>query len=127
MNTKRLLEEYKAERQIVWAESARQAQRRKAAEGGVIGAAPLGYVNRRRGDRTWVEVDSGTCPLVAEAFALAADGKRSLRQIVALLEEQGLRTRTGKRLQAVSLQRILTNPFYAGVVRYAGDRFCAYL
>lgn len=124
MDTQALWEMYARERQAGWTAKAKVAMREKARAGELPGRAPLGYVNRRQGNRTWVEVDQEVAPLIKEAFRLAAMKKWSLRKIITVLTAQGLRTQSGKLLEAISLLRILTNPFYAGVVRYEDNETC---
>lgn len=96
------------------AELTRQGMARKAAAGGTVGPAPLGYVNRREGENTWVEIDPVKGPLVQEAFGLATTGKYSIREIAATMDKKGLRSRRGKTVGYSAMRWMLTNSFYAG-------------
>ena len=104
----------------------------KAEVGGTPGLAPLGYLNvttevdgRQIRD---VELDSVRAPLVQDAFRLYASGNYSLAELATILEMRGLRSRATKRTpeQAIGLNRlaeILRNPYYIGLVRYAGKTY----
>jgi site-specific DNA recombinase len=102
-------------------EKARRMMLRKAQAGGLPGCAPVGYLNKRRGEKTWVDVDPDKGPLVVAAFELVVEGKLSLRKVIATLTELGLTSRTGKQVGISSLWSILTNPFYYGTMYYRGD------
>ena len=92
--------------------------RAKSDRGYVIGAARLGYVPSRTHASLGVEhvPDLDVAPLLREAFVLAATG-RSVRQVAAWLAGQGVRGNRGGPVSAATVQRMLTDPFYAGFVR----------
>lgn len=102
----------------------------KLDQGGTPGQAPLGYLNRRMirddgADIRWVEEDPVRGPLMTWAFTEYATGDWSLASLVDALEAKGLRTRgTPKRpskpLGTTSLHRLLSNPYFVGVVAYKG-------
>ena len=73
---------------------ASQGMAEKAARGEYPGCAPLGYTNVKTNEGNTVEIDPTTAPLVREAFLLSAKGL-SLRKIVGLPTEKGLRSRNG--------------------------------
>lgn len=99
-------------------EMIRSGMRRKAEAGGVAGCAPVGYINRRLGDRAWVEIDPVQGPLVREAFELMATGEYSLRKLLAIMTKKGLRSRNGKPMGVSGLWSMLNNPFYISHMRY---------
>jgi len=99
-------------------EQVKRGMRKRAEKGLPTGAVPLGYVLLREGERTWVEVDPATAPLIREMFDLAASGKHSLRQILAAMTEKGLQSRKGAALGVSALRWLLRNPFYLGQVRF---------
>jgi hypothetical protein len=99
-------------------EIAKQAMTARVEAGECPGIAPLGYRNVVIDDRRTVEVDPTAAPLVIEAFHLAAQRKRSLRKIRTELGQRGLVGRNGKPIGVSSLQAVLTNPFYAGLIRH---------
>jgi site-specific DNA recombinase len=112
------------------AQEVMKGMRQKVIQGGTPSRAPLGYLNVRdqtddgREFRT-VSVDIERAPHVIWAFESYATGEWSVAQLVAALEERGLRTRpTPSRPSAVptvtSFHRILTNPYYKGIVTLNG-------
>ena len=102
----------------------------KVAQGGTPMRAPIGYLNVRRTDeqgrevRT-VEVDPERAPLIAWAFEHYAKGETSVTGLLRDLTARGLLTvptpkRPSKALGKNTLYKLLTNPYYAGVIRYKG-------
>jgi site-specific DNA recombinase len=104
-------------------EIAKQAMTTRVEAGECPGQAPLGYQNVVVGTQRTVEVDPSSAPLIMEAFRLAAQRKSSLRKIIAVLQPRGLVGRSGKPMGVSSLQAILTNPFYAGLIRHQGNLY----
>ena len=102
----------------------------KVAQGGTPGRAPIGYLNVRQTDdqgreiRT-VEVDPERAPLIAWAFEQYAGGETSVTALLRDLTARGLLSvpspkRPSSPLGKNALYRVLTNPYYAGVIRYKG-------
>lgn len=102
----------------------------KVAQGGTPGRAPIGYLNVRRTDeqgreaRT-VEVHPERAPLIAWTFERYATGETSVTAPLRDLTARGLLSvptpkRPSKPLGKNALYRVLTNPYYAGVIRYPG-------
>ena len=102
----------------------------KVAQGGTPMRAPIGYLNVRRTDdagreiRT-VDVDPERAPLIAWAFEQYAGGETSVTGLLRDLTARGLLTvptpkRPSKPLGKNTLYKLLTNPYYAGVIRYKG-------
>jgi site-specific DNA recombinase len=129
MNTQDVLDRATTSRRVdlndrlhqIRSEIAKQAMTTRVEAGECPGIAPLGYRNVVVGDRRTVEVDPVMAPLVVEAFRLAAQRKSSLRKILAELGPRGLIGRSGKPLGVSSLQVVLTNPFYAGLICHQGS------
>jgi len=94
--------------------SKEKAQQR--AQAGIYSAKPvLGYLRARPGE---VHVPDPTrVPLIRLAFHLAAVENQSLRTILRTVNELGLTTNAGKPLSLNALHLMLTNPYYAGLVR----------
>ena len=106
--------------------------RQKAIAGGTPTRAPIGYFNIRRRDdngheyRT-VDVDPARAPLVAWAFEAYATGEWTLRALADELTLRGLTTvptpkRPAKAIAPSTLQSMLRNPYYTGIVMYNGAR-----
>ena len=102
----------------------------KVAQGGTPGRAPIGYLNVRQTDeqgreiRT-VKVDPERAPLISWAFERYATGETSFTGLLRDLTARGLMSvpspkRPSRPLGRNALYRVLTNPYYAGVIRYRG-------
>ncbi|QYM76467.1 recombinase family protein [Leucobacter luti] len=112
------------------AQEVMKGMRQKVIQGGTPSRAPIGYLNVRqqtdegREFRT-VVIDPERAPHVAWAFESYAAGGWSVTQLLVELEKRGLRTRpTPARPAAVptvtSFHRVLTNPYYKGIVTMNG-------
>ena len=102
----------------------------KVTQGGTPMRAPVGYLNVRKTDeqgrevRT-VEIDPERAPLIRWAFEAYAKGETSVTGLLRDLTARGLTTvpspkRPSKPLGKNTLYKLLTNPYYAGVIRYKG-------
>jgi DNA invertase Pin-like site-specific DNA recombinase len=78
-------------------------------------AAGIGYLDRGAGKPK--EIDPKKGPLVRRLFELYATGGFTLRELTAEAERLGLRNKGGHPLRLKDIQKILRNPFYAGVIR----------
>jgi site-specific DNA recombinase len=114
------------------AAEAKKGQIQKAKMGGTPGKVPLGYLNVRKliegQEIRTVEVDPERAPLMRWAFAAYASGAYTIDTLLAALTERGLRTRPTPRKPARPVSRaqlaaMLQNPYYVGVVRYAGVEY----
>ena len=105
----------------------------KAAQGGTVSKAPIGYRNIGVRDefgrevRT-VELDEERAPLVRWAFQRFASGDWTTSQLHHELVARGLTTapsprRPSRPIGKSSVHRMLTNPYYKGCVRYQGVTF----
>lgn len=105
-------------------DNVRRGNRMKLENGWRPNFAPLGYLNERA-TKTIVR-DPVLFPLIRQMFVLALSGAHSAKQIARIArEEWGVRTpkykRTGGTLIGTStVHRILTNPFYTGVIVWKG-------
>ncbi len=107
-----------------------KGMQQKLAQGGTPMRAPIGYLNVRKTDeqgrevRT-VEVDPERAPLIRFAFERYATGETSVAALFRELTARGLLTvpspkRPSKPLGKATFYSLLTNPYYAGVIRYKG-------
>ena len=105
----------------------------KAQTGGTTGRAPLGYRNIRtlssegREMRT-VVLDEERAPLMRLAFELYATGDWSVQTLVDHLTDLGLNTVAtpkvpSKALTDTYMHRLLSNPYYKGVVTFKGVQY----
>lgn len=102
----------------------------KAKTGGTPGKAPLGYRNQGVLDEEGREVrtvvpDEDRAPLIRHAFATYASGEWTLRGLAEELALRGLASRPtparpAKPITAMQLQKVLTNPYYKGLVTFQG-------
>ncbi len=101
--------------------------------GGTVSRAPLGYINVRnidekgREERT-VILDPERAPLVKMAFEYYASEQWTINGLADYLGTCGLTTRPTPRMPEKpipfqTLQKMLTNPYYKGSVRYKGIEY----
>jgi site-specific DNA recombinase len=102
---------------------------KKVESGGTPYRVPVGYLNRRRiegvADIRWVETDPDRAPFITWAFEEYATGSWSISRLREALIAKGFVTRAtrkypGKQVSVNGLHKILTNPYYAGIVPYRG-------
>ena len=102
----------------------------KLSQGGTPMRAPIGYLNVRCTDeqgreiRT-IETDPDRAPLIRWAFERYATGETSVAELLRDLTARGLVSvatpkRPSRPLGRNALYRVLTNPYYAGIIRYKG-------
>ena len=117
-------EEYtrqKAKQQQLGREKAAATVTKKKAEGLACSVIiPIGYKREYSIPSREPVIDLEMAPLAQEAFELALKGQ-SLRQILSILTPKGLVSRNGTPMYASSLRAMLTNPFYAGLIRVSGE------
>ena len=77
--------------------------------------SPLGYLDNGRGKPKTIDPIHG--PTVQKLFKLYATGDYSLWGLRQKAKEIGLTNFGGKPLSKTSIEKILRNPFYAGVIR----------
>lgn len=77
--------------------------------------APVGYLDNGGGKLKTIDPVRG--PLVRHAFELYASGHHSIRSLQKEMRRLGLRTGSGKPLSKGCVERMLSNPFYTGIMR----------
>ena len=103
--------------------------RAKARRGVYPSTAPLGYLNDPR-TRT-IAVDKKKAPAIRKAFDMYAEGKSRYEDIARFLFENGIATGAtrgwtkggGRLLKRDQIAFLLSNPFYVGRFRYAGELY----
>jgi DNA invertase Pin-like site-specific DNA recombinase len=104
------------------ASNTKRALHEKAKRGEYPTIAPVGYLNDPR-NKTIV-IDRARASAVRDAFALYAEGNSRLEDIANFFLEHGvISKRGGKRLHLTVVTNILSNPFYYGHFRYAGELY----
>ena len=97
-------------------ENIKRGHRQKLRKGIWPGFAPLGYLNNHRTKE--IDLDKNKAPFVRKAFELYATGEYTLKAVVIILEQAGLRSYKGNVLSVSCVQRMLQNPIYYGVFSF---------
>jgi len=89
------------------------------------GCAPLGYKNSSIEDpdgkpRNVIIKDAIKWPILKEGFKLYLSDNYSVEEINDILFKKGLKSKNDKRVPHSVMTSILQNPFYAGIMRWAG-------
>ena len=100
-------------------ENTKRGLRQKVKRGEYPSLAPVGYINDKRTKS--VVVDKKYAPIVRKAFELYAQGDQKLENIGSFLAQHNLLSKSGKRIHISRATFILSNPFYTGLFRYAGE------
>ena len=83
----------------------------------VGGQPPLGYaVDKKDGNKKGNRVPDHHAHLIKKMFELYATGRYSIRTLCKEMEKRGLVSKRGKKVQSSTVDHILKNPFYYGVV-----------
>lgn len=89
--------------------------------------APIGYRNVRRDgarkDEGQIEADPIQKGYAREAFELYATGTWTLKNLLRTLTDKGLRNSQGKPPSSTQFHKMLSNPFYTGVMVWKGVEF----
>ena len=100
-------------------ENTKRGLRQKVRSGEFPSKAPVGYINDVR-NKT-VVVDKRRSPVVIQAFELYAKGNQRLEDISIFFASKSITTSSGKNFPKDQIKRPLTNPFYYGHFKYAGE------
>ena len=126
-----LANEFNASKQYVdnLSLNTKRGLRQMVREGRYPRGASLGYYNDPR--TKTIKIDRKTAPIVCEAFELYARGDKRLAEIADFLYANGIQTKQGmirgkkttggKPHSRTRVTRMLSNPFYYGHFRYAGE------
>jgi len=102
-------------------ENTKRGLRQKVRRGEYPSFAPIGYINDSR--TKTIIVDKKKSKIVKEVFELYAKGNSRLEDVSNFLAQQGITSRSGKGLKRDRISFILSNPFYVGLFRYAGETY----
>lgn len=106
-------------------EEVKKGMRQKVLQGGWPGPPPRGYRTVLSENQSRVVLDDVQAPLVRKAFDLCLLRYRGLVDLRLRLAAEGLQSKTGKPLSNAQLGRLLTNPFYCGMMRWKGQVYPA--
>ena len=102
-------------------ENVKRGLRQKLRRGEWPSLPPMGYKSDKNVKR--VVVDPVRAPLIVRLFETYATGKNTLEDLKALSWEWGLVSRKGKPVVLASLERVLKNSFYYGLMKIKGEVF----
>ena len=100
-------------------ENTKRGLRQKVRRGEFPGPAPIGYIIDVR--TKTIVVDKRRALFVGEAFELYAKGDQKLESIANFLKTKAITTSGGLPLKRDQIKYMLTNPFYYGHFKYAGE------
>ena len=101
------------------AENTKRGLRQKVRRGEYPSLAPIGYINDVR--IKTIIVDKKRASIIRKAFELYAQNNSRLVDISNFLAQHGILSSGGKRIKKDRISFILSNPFYYGHFRYAGE------
>ena len=101
------------------AENTKRGLRQKVRRGEYPALAPIGYINDVR--TKTIIVDKKRASIIRKAFELYAQNGSRLEDISNFLAQYNIFSSGGKRIKRDRISFILSNPFYYGHFRYAGE------
>jgi DNA invertase Pin-like site-specific DNA recombinase len=99
----------------------KRAMRQKAKDGIYPLRAPVGYLNDPLTRK--IAVDPKTAPMIREMFERYAGGTSTLRDLKAIFDPKGLRSKSGTLIGLSGYQHILCNAFYHGIFCFADETY----
>jgi len=105
------------------AEEVRKGMRQKVLRGGWPHQPPRGYVTVRSqadGDKSALALHPREAKVIRDAFDMYSTGAVSVKAVAMRMAQRGITARSGRRLAHSYVRRMLSNPFYAGLVHW-GD------
>jgi len=102
-------------------EKQRDRKRQAVAAGRVPWRAPIGYVNVNSKAGANVVPDPQRESLITRSFELMDSGLYKKSDVLRIVTNEGLTTRSGKPVSSQSFDEILRNPIYAGWVSLPSD------
>ena len=100
-------------------ENTKRGLRQKVRRGEYPGCAPVGYLNDSRNKTVVVDRKRGS--VIRKAFELYAQNNSRLEDVANFLAQHSIVSRKGKHLKKDRISYILSNPFYVGFFKYAGE------
>ncbi len=99
----------------------KRGNRAKLEKGGWPNHAPFGYLNDKA--TASITIDHSRSKYVLRMFELYAAGIHSFTEIANILFNEGLRNTCGKKIYRGHIHRIITNPFYTGLMLRDGKYY----
>jgi len=97
----------------------KRALHEKVKKGEYPTIAPIGYFNDAR--KKTIVMDKRKAKVIKEAFRLYAEGNFTLEKISDFFKKHNMLSKNGYQLSRDRITNILSNPFYYGHFRYAGE------
>ncbi len=102
-------------------ENVQRGIRQKLRRGEWPSLAPVGYINNPKTRN--IQPDPEKAPLIKKAFEMYSKGDHTLYSLTDEMERIGLRSLRNKPLSVSSVQTMLQNPIYYGMMRIHGELF----
>ena len=102
-------------------ENIKRGIRQKLRRGEWLTKAPFGYINNPKTRK--IEPDPVKSKIIVRAFNEFATGKHTFKSLAEFLAKFDITTKYGTPLAKASIQRILTNKAYLGLVKHKGEYF----
>jgi site-specific DNA recombinase len=104
-----------------FSENVKRGIRQKLRRGEWPGLAPFGYINNPKTRN--IEPDPVKAKIIKKAFEEYSQGKHTLKSLAERLSFWGVVSKTGKPLCKATLQRMLTNKVYIGLIVHNGETY----
>jgi site-specific DNA recombinase len=104
-------------------EEVRKGMHQKAGEGYWPSSAPMGYLNRREGGRSFIVPDPERAMLIRSLFELYDKGDHSVEDLAEYAVTHGYRGKRGGKIASGTIHMILRNPLYAGRFQWGGKPY----
>ena len=102
-------------------ENVKRGIRQKLRRGEWSTLAPIGYLNNSKTRN--IEPDPIKARVIKKGFEEFAQGKHTLESLGKYLSLLGVESKTGKPLCKATIQRMLTNPIYTGIIVHNKESF----
>ncbi len=101
-------------------EEVKKGQKEKIAQGGMPHRPRLGYMSLNENCRISHVPDPEKVPYIKRLFELFSSGNYSVAKLMEVMYEEGLRSRTNKKVVKSRMGDILNDPIYIGQMRWCG-------
>ncbi len=99
----------------------KRGNREKLSRGEWPNHAPFGYLNDKTEKK--IVTDTENAKFVKRIYDLYITGSYGLKEISDIMHKEGLRSSSGKKVFKSHIHRIVSNPFYSGVMMREGKAF----
>lgn len=104
-------------------EEVKKGQRAKIEAGWIPCGQKFGYItDGEKGHKTHTQ-DEKTAPFIKRAFELYNTGNYTVKRLVETMYKEGLRNRNGNKINKSTFHRLMSDPFYCGIILWNGQEF----